>query len=75
MNAKEFTPCIQLYNHVRAGFVMQGSALATWCHDRGVRPQHARDCLIGTWNGPKGKALREEIIKASGILDTPSSAA
>jgi hypothetical protein len=67
MNINGFAPGPDLYQHVRAGFVRQGTTLTRWCRDREMNPTNARAALAGAWNGPKGKALREELIEASGI--------
>lgn len=72
MQNKQLSPSLNLYRHVRAGFIAQGSTITTWCRERGVNPTNARSALVGAWDGPKGKALRAELIEASGITH-PSS--
>ena len=67
MNVNNHTPSRDLYNQVRAGFIGQGSSLTKWCRNNGIKPQNAIHCLMGTWDGPKGKALRAELISESGI--------
>ena len=74
-DSNDLAPGPELYVRVRQGFVGQNSSLNRWCMDNGVNRHGAVSCLKGVWNGPKGKALREKIIKASGILDAPPSAA
>ena len=60
-------PSLDLHLQVRAGFVAQGTSLKAWCREHEITPSNARDALIGRWNGPKGKALRAKVVKASGI--------
>jgi hypothetical protein len=67
MNINNYEPSKGLYLKVRTGFVAQGSALGTWCRENNVNLSNARSCLIGSWDGPRGRKLREEIIVASGI--------
>ncbi len=67
MNINNISPSTDLYLAVRGGFITQGSTFAAWCRAKGVNPTNARSALIGAWNGPKGKALRTEMIEASGI--------
>lgn len=62
------TPGPDLVKRVRAGFVLQGTTLGRWCRDNKVMPQHARLALLGGWNGPKGTALRERLMAASGLI-------
>lgn len=59
-------PSLDLHRQVRAGFIAQGTSLHKWCEDNAILPSNARDVLIGRWNGPKGQALRNRIVKASG---------
>jgi len=67
MNINGFAPGPDLYNRVRGGFVAQGTTLSEWCRNRKTSPTNARSALVGAWNGPKGTALREELIEASRI--------
>lgn len=60
-------PSLDLHTQVRAAFVLKGTSLNKWCKDNDILPSNARDVLIGRWNGPKGAALRNKIVKASGV--------
>lgn len=60
------TPGIDLHLKVRAAFVARGTSLKAWCQAEGIPFSNARDVLIGSWNGPKGKALRARIVSAAG---------
>lgn len=71
MQINNLSPGPDLYRHVRAGFVAQGSTLTTWCRERNINPTNAKSALVGAWNGPKGRQLRRELVEASGI--TPLS--
>ena len=70
MNFNEYSPSLDLYHRVRAGFVLQGDSLGTWCRKRSICPNNARSALVGNWNGPKGQALRKRLIEASGIASS-----
>ncbi|GEM_PF-731280 len=61
------TPGFDLHKRVRAGFLLQGTSLTEWCRANGTHISNARGALLGTWNGPKGKAMRTKIVKAARI--------
>ncbi len=61
------SPGEELLREVRAGFVMQGTTFSTWCAVQGINRSSARQALMGSWNGPKGRALRARVIKAAGL--------
>ena len=67
MQINNLTPGYDLYLRVRAGFVAKGSTLGAWCRERGINPTNARSAIVGAWNGPKGRELREDLIVASGV--------
>lgn len=59
------SPGEELLAHVKAGFVSQGTTLTRWCMESGLKRQNVRLCLLGGWNGPKARALRERVVSAS----------
>lgn len=67
MSMPNTQPSRSLYNKVRGGFIAQGISLSKWCACNGRNLQNVQCALIGTWNGPKAKVLRSELITASGI--------
>lgn len=67
MDILRLEPSRALYNKVRGGFIAQGISLSKWCNSNNLNVQNAHSCLIGTWNGPKAKELRAELVIASGI--------
>lgn len=68
-------PSLDLLLQVRAAFVAQGTTLHSWCHRHRVHVTGARQALIGTWNGPKGRAMRARIVRAAGLnTSTPGAA-
>ena len=73
MNINTFPPGRDLYLKVRGGFISQDSTLTAWCREHNINPTNAQAALVGIWNGPKGKELRAELIKASGIADSTQS--
>ncbi|GGK08733.1 hypothetical protein [Luteimonas terricola] len=60
-------PSKDLYLRVRAGFVLQGTTLQTWCRQNGTHSSNAQRALIGSWDGPKARELRSRVIKAAHI--------
>ncbi|MGN7832641.1 hypothetical protein ACTJI2_13625 [Pseudoxanthomonas sp. 22568] len=63
------TPGPDLVNKVKAGFILQGTTLTQWCRENGTNISNARNALFGTWNGPKGKAMRLRVVKAAKIVE------
>ena len=60
-------PSKDLYNKVKASFIMKNTTLGAWCREVGLKQQNVMTCLIGSWNGPKAKELRMKVINASGL--------
>ena len=58
-------PGRELAAQVRAAFVARHTTLGGWCRSQGIDRTAARQALYGTWNGPKGKALRARVIAAA----------
>lgn len=63
------TPSVELHQEVRSAFVKKGTSLNKWCEENNIDPRHARQAMYGVWNGPKGQALREKVLLASGITE------
>lgn len=64
---KNLTPSPELLTRVRIGFVANGTSLHKWCQENGVKYANARQALIGAWDGPMGKKLRNELITEAGL--------
>jgi len=75
MNINQFPPGPPLYNRVRAAFILGDTTLGEWCRDNSIKQINAKSCLCGTWDGPKGRNLRERIIKESNIENLSLNAA
>lgn len=54
---------------VRAGLLVQHTTLAEWCRHVGVHPSAVRQAIYGTWAGPKGRAVRAQVLKAAGVKE------
>lgn len=52
---------------VRAGFVTKGTSLHSWCKTNNVNYANARQALMGTWAGKKGKELLNKIADDAGV--------
>ena len=57
----------QLYQYVKAGFMLRGTSLTAWCQANKVNPTNARAALIGSWRGPKAKSLCDRLRRASRV--------
>ncbi len=75
MEINDLTPSKDLYLKVRAGFVAQGTTLNAWCRANGHLRGNARHALIGSWDGPKGRAFRADLVKAAGLAEAVRAAA
>ena len=60
-------PGIELYRQVRAAFVVKGESIKGWCRENGTHFSNARNSLVGSWDGPRGRAMRAKLVKASGL--------
>lgn len=67
MSPEQIPPSPELYVKVRSAFILRYTTFHTWCKEEGIHQTNAKACLIGLWDGPKGKALRARIIEASGM--------
>lgn len=67
MKIDSTTPGLELYRKVRCGFILKGTTLNHWCRTNGTDPQNARQCLTGSWDGPRARELRATLIKASAL--------
>ncbi|MGB3393229.1 MAG: hypothetical protein WA956_05685 [Stenotrophomonas sp.] len=59
----------KLITMIRAGFVMQGTSLTAWAKKQGYDPSAIRQAVYGTWGGPKGKAVRAQVLAAAGVKE------
>ncbi|MGB5147474.1 MAG: hypothetical protein WBN86_10155 [Porticoccaceae bacterium] len=56
-------------NRVKAGFILQHTTYRAWCRANDVDPTNGRQAIYGSWNGPKGRALRARILSAAGVRE------
>jgi hypothetical protein len=63
--SQALTPSMELLLKVQIAFRWQGTSLHGWCRKNRVHITGARQALIGTWNGPKGRGLRTRIVEAA----------
>lgn len=61
------SPGNELNLEIRAGFVRQGTTLTRWCKENGLKQSNVRDAILGSWDGPKGRAVRAKVAKAAGV--------
>lgn len=45
-----------------AGFVRVGETLTGWCRSRGYQQPNVRAACFGSWEGPRAREIREEIL-------------
>lgn len=62
------TPGQDLMRKIRIGFIEQNTTFNAWCVENGVSRTNATQAIYGAWNGPKGRALRDRILRAAGLL-------
>lgn len=60
-------PGPDLNREIKAGFILQGTSLSAYCKKHGLRLTNVRDAILGSWDGPKGRALRAQVAKAAGV--------
>lgn len=59
-------PSVQLAREVRAAFILKGTTLKAWCRANNTHFSNARNCLVGSWDGPAARKMRARLIKDSG---------
>lgn len=68
MAEQQIEPGLELVRQVRTHFILRGTTLTRWCRENGLQIANARMALYGSWNGPKGKALRTRILRGAGVV-------
>ena len=63
------TPAKDAMNRVKAGFILQDTTFGAWCRANGIDPTAGRQAIYGSWNGPRGRAVRAQILKAAGVRE------
>lgn len=65
-------PGPELLIRVRQGFIGQRKTLGEWCRKQRPpkNPSNVRQAILGAWDGPKGQALRDNVIHAAGLRRT-----
>lgn len=61
-------PSRDLLRKIKASFILRGTTMAAWCRENGVNPPNAREAVMGTWDGPAGRALRGRLCQVAGLL-------
>ena len=64
-NTKDIEKGQELYDAVKAGFILRGTTLATWCRNNGMLAANARQALMGSWAGPAAHRLVSKMVAAS----------
>jgi len=55
------------YRSARAHFVRSGTTFNKWCLENGISRTYAEKSIKGERNGPKARAIREQVMRALGI--------
>lgn len=58
-----------LLTEVRIGFIRKGTTMTSWCKQQHLNHSAVRQALIGSWAGPKGRAMRRRVLAAAGITE------
>lgn len=64
-------PGRDLLRRIRLGFLLQDTTYHEWCRQRRVLPSTARQAILGSMNGPKGRKLRGQIARDAKIEAVP----
>lgn len=67
INDSNYPPSKQLHADIKAAFVRKESSFTSWCKANGFGTSNVRMAIFGSWNGPKAKAIRKQIIEESGL--------
>jgi hypothetical protein len=67
-------PSRDLLRKVKAHFILEGTTLTAWCRDNGINMPNAREALMGTWDGPAGRRLRERLCHVAGLMSSRRAA-
>ena len=59
----------RLMQEVRAAFILRGTTYTAWCRGQGIEPSQVRQAIYGTWAGPKGRAVRANVLRAAGVRE------
>ena len=59
----------QLIREIRAGFILRGTTLAAWSREQGMDASLVRQAIYGTWAGPKGRAVKANVLRAAGVKE------
>ncbi|MBF0622895.1 MAG: hypothetical protein HQL54_13320 [Magnetococcales bacterium] len=65
-NRNDLKPGRDLFLKVKAAFILQDTTITQWCKANEISISGASSALIGSWNGPKGKEVRQRVYEASG---------
>ncbi len=60
-------PGTRLMQQVRAAFILSGTTYTAWCRTQGMDPSLVRQAIYGTWGGPKGRAVKAQVLRAAGV--------
>jgi hypothetical protein len=60
-------PSLKLLRRIKAHFIANGTTLAEWCRANNQLHSNVRQAILGSWNGPKGSALRAKLCREAGI--------
>lgn len=61
-------PSRELLRQVKASFVLRGATMGAWCRANGIAQSNAREALVGTWDGPAGRLIRERLCREAGLM-------
>lgn len=56
-----------LYQAVRAAFMLKGTSLAQWCKENNVLLETARQTLAGLRRNSEAIELRQRLMRAAGV--------
>ncbi|WP_085440434.1 hypothetical protein [Magnetofaba australis] len=67
MDINGFPPGQVLHRQIKGAFVAKGTTFTAWCRENGISPAAGKNSLLGAWDGPKGRQVRQQLIEAAGL--------
>jgi lambda repressor-like predicted transcriptional regulator len=60
-------PDEKMRRRIRAGLILRGTSIATWCRENGADDDNLHKVLNGKWRGAKAAMLLARIERAAGL--------
>lgn len=61
------TDRVPIARAIRAGLLLRGHTLSSWCAERRVSPAWVRQALCGKRTGPAARAIMRDLMRDAGL--------